>query len=71
VNKIVGIDEEDRKFIRENKELVNNQLSKKQNVETIFDEVKDKVSEKRLENTEMGKEYGNLRKNKSKVVNTE
>ena len=39
VNKIVGIDEEDRKFIRENKELVNNQLSKKQNVETIFDEV--------------------------------
>lgn len=71
VNKIVGIDEEDRKFIRENKELVNNQLSKKQNVETIFDEVKDKVSEKRLENTEMGKEYWELRKNKSKVVNTE
>lgn len=71
VNKIVGVDEADREFIRENKELVNNQLSKKQNVETIFDEVKDKVSDKRLENTEMGKEYGNLRKNKSKVVNTE
>jgi low affinity Fe/Cu permease len=53
INKIVGIDEEDRKFIRENKDLVNDTLSKKKNVETIVDEVKSKIDDKRLANTEM------------------
>lgn len=71
VNKIVWIDEADREFIRENKDLVNENLSKKKNVETIFDDVKEKVSEKRLENSDMGKEYEVLRNNKKKVVNTE
>ena len=71
VNKLVWIDEADREFIRENKDLVNENLSKKKNVETIFDNVKEKVSEKRLANSEMWKEYWDLRKNKSKVVNTQ
>lgn len=71
IDKIVWIDEKDREFIQNNKEIVNEYLDGKKSVETVFDEVKDKVSEKRLQNSEMGQEYGNLRKNKSKVVNTE
>ena len=71
IDKIVWIDEKDREFIQNNKEIVNEYLDGKKTVETVFDEVKDKVSEKRLQNSEMGQEYGNLRKNKSKVVNTE
>ena len=71
INKVVWIDENDRAFIRDNKEIVNEYLDWKKNVETVFDDVKEKVSEKRLANTEMWKEYGELRKDKSKVVNTE
>ena len=71
VDKIVWIDEKDREFIRNNKEIVNEYLDWKKNVETVFDNVKEKISEKRLANSEMWKEYGELRKNKSKVVNTE
>lgn len=70
INKLVGIDEADRKFIQENKDLTNQVLDWKKNVDTILDDVKEKVSEKRLANTEMWKEYGDLRKNKSKVVDT-
>lgn len=70
VNKVVWIDEADRKFIQENKDLTNDVLNWKKNVDTILNDVKDKVSEKRLENTELWKEYGELRKNKSKVVDT-
>lgn len=71
IDKIVWIDEKDRDFIQNNKKIVNEYLDGKRSVETVFDEVKDKVSEKRLESTEMWKEYWELRKNKSKVVNTE
>ena len=70
INKVVWIDEADRKFISENKDLTNDILNWKKNVNTILDDVKEKVSEKRLANTEMWKEYGDLRKNKSKVVDT-
>ena len=71
VDKIVWIDEKDREFIQSNKEIVNEYLDWKKNVETVFDDVKEKVSKKRLANSEMWKEYGDLRKNKSKVVNTQ
>ena len=71
VNKMVGIDEEDRKFIRENKDLVNETLSKKRNTETIYETVQEKLSDKALEKTEMGKEYDNLSKSKKKVVLTD
>ena len=71
VNKLVGIDEEDRQFIRENKNLVNETLSKKRNTETIYETVQEKLSDKALEKTEMGKEYDNLSKSKKKVVLTD
>lgn len=71
VDKIVWINEKDRDFIRENKDLVNDYLDWKKSTETVLDDVKEKVSEKRMENSEMWKEYWNLRKNKSKVVNTQ
>ena len=71
VDKIVWIDEKDRDFIQNNKEIVNEYLDGKRSVETVFDEVKEKISDKRLQNSEMGQEYWKLRKNKSKVVNTE
>ena len=70
VDKLVWVNEEDRKFIRENKDLVNQYIDGKKNVETVFEEVKSKINDKRLANTEMWKEYGNLRKNKTKVVDT-
>ena len=70
VDKLVWVNEEDRKFIRENKDLVNQYIDGKKNVETVFEEVKNKINDKRLANTEMWKEYGNLRKNKTKVVDT-
>lgn len=70
VDKLVWVNEEDRKFIRENKDLVNQYIDGKKNVETVFEEVKNKINDKRTANTEMWKEYGNLRKNKAKVVDT-
>lgn len=71
VNKVVGLDEEDRKLIRENKDLVNEYVSKKKNVETLYDDVKNKFDEKISEKIETGKEYEALYKSKKKVVNTE
>lgn len=70
INKVVGIDENDREFIRNNKELTNDILNWKKNVETILNDVKDKVSEKRVSNSDLWKEYDVLRKDKSKVVDT-
>lgn len=70
VDKLVWVSEEDRKFIRENKDLVNQYIDGKKSVEDVFDQVKTKINDKRLANTEMWKEYGNLRKNKTKVVDT-
>ena len=70
VDKLVWVNEEDRKFIRENKELVNQYIDGKKNVETVFEDVKEKINNKRSANAEMWKEYGNLRKNKTKVVDT-
>lgn len=70
IDKLVWVDEADREFIRDNKELVNNYIDGKKNVETVFEEVKNKINDKRQANTKMWKEYANLRKNKSKVVDT-
>jgi len=70
VDKLVWVNEEDRKFIRENKDLVNQYIDGKKNVETVFEEVKNKINDKRTANAEMWKEYATLRKNKSKVVDT-
>ena len=70
IDKLVWVDETDREFIRNNKELVNNYIDGKKSVETVFDDVKEKISDKRLANSEMWKEYWNLRKNKAKVVDT-
>lgn len=71
INKVVWIDEADRKFIQENKDLVNDFVDWKKNVETVFDEVKEKLSDKALEKAEMWAEYDNLAKNKKKIVNTQ
>ena len=71
IDKLVWVSEEDRKFIRENKDLVNQYIDGKKSVEDVFDQVKTKIDDKRLANTEMWKEYETLRKNKAKVVNTE
>ena len=71
INKVVWIDKEDRQFIRENKDLVNDHVSKKKSVDTVFDEVKEKLSDKALEKIETGKEYWELTKNKKKIVKTD
>ena len=71
INKMVGIDKEDRIFIKENKDLVNDYISWKKNTETVYDTVKEKLSDKALEKTEMWKEYDKLAQNTEKVVNTE
>lgn len=71
IDKLVWVSEEDRKFIRENKDLVNQYIDGKKNVENVFDDVKNKINDKRAANAEMWKEYETLRKNKAKVVNTE
>lgn len=70
INKIVGIDEQDREFIRNNKELVNDYLDGKKNVETVFEDVKEKINNKTLENSEMWKEYEVIRQ-RGQTVNTE
>ncbi|MBO7443987.1 MAG: hypothetical protein J6W16_05475 [Methanobrevibacter sp.] len=51
--------------------MVNETLSKKKNVETIYDDVKNKFDEKIVEKIETGEEYEQLYKSKKKVVNTE
>lgn len=71
INNLVWIDEKDREFIQNNKEIVNEYLDWKKNVETVFEEVKNKIDEKRVANSEMWKEYDTLRNNKKKVVNTQ
>ena len=71
INKMVWIDKEDRTFIKENKDLVNDYISWKKNVNTIYDEVLDKIDEKILEKIETWEEYSSLTKNKEKIVNTE
>ncbi len=71
INKMVWIDKEDRTFIKENKDLVNDYISWKKNTETIYDTVQEKLSDKALEKTEMGAEYDKLTQNTEKVVNTE
>lgn len=71
ITKTVGVDEADRKFIRENANLVNEYLDWKKNVETVYDNVKEKLSDKAMEKTEMGQEYDNLAKNKKKSVVTQ
>lgn len=70
INKMVWVDEKDRKFIRENKELVNNYLDGKKNVDTVLDDVKNKIEQKWIENSEMWKEYEVLRE-KGQTVNTD
>lgn len=71
VNKVVGLDEEDRKLIRENKDLVNEYIGKKKNVETLYDNVKNKFDDKITERIETGEEYEKLYKSKKKIVNTQ
>lgn len=71
INKMVGIDKEDRAFIKENKDLVNDYISWKKNVDTVYDNVKGKLDEKILERIETWKEYEKIYKNKKKIVDTE
>ena len=70
VTKTIGIDEADRKFIKQNADLVNEYLDGKKTVDTVYDDLKSKISEERLKNSEMGKQYDTLRKNKTRVVDT-
>lgn len=70
INKTVGVDKADREFIMNNKEIVDDYISWKKNVETVLDEVKNKIDEKQLANSEMGKEYDALRE-KWQTVSTE
>lgn len=70
IDKTIGIDKEDRQFIRDNKDMVNDYVSKKKTVDTAFDKLKEMIDDKRLEKTEMWQEYWKLRKNKAKVVDT-
>ena len=70
INKMVGIEKEDRTFIKNNKDLVNDYISGKKNVETVYDEVKEKISDKALENSEMWKQYDAIRE-KGQTVNTD
>ena len=71
INKMVGIDKEDRTFIKENKDLVNDYISWKKNTDTLYDTVQEKLSDKALEKTEAWKEYDKLTQNTEKVVNVE
>lgn len=70
IDKTIGIDKDDRQFIRDNKDMVNDYVSKKKTVDTAFDKLKEMIDDKRLEKTEMWQEYWKLRKNKAKVVDT-
>ena len=70
INKLVWIDKWDRTFIKNNKELVNDYLDWKKNVDTLLDDVKNKINDKQVSNSEMGKEYNALRE-KGQTVSTE
>lgn len=70
IDKTVWIDKADREFIMNNKEIVDDYVSGKKNVETVLEEVKNKIDEKQLSNSQMGKEYEAIRE-KGQTVNTE
>ena len=70
INKMTGLDEADRQFIRDNKKLVSDYMDWKKSVETVLDDVKNKIDEKQLANSEMGKEYDALRE-KGQTVDTQ
>lgn len=70
INKVVGMDKGDVTFIKNNKDLVNDYISWKKNVDTVLDDVKNKIEEKGMENYELGKEYDALRE-KWQTVSTE
>ena len=60
ITKTVGVDEWDRKFIRENADLVNQYLDGKKSVETVYDDVKKKIAGQELKTSKMGQEYDKL-----------
>ena len=70
INKTVGVDKADREFIMNNKDIVDDYVSGKKSVETILEDVKDKIDEKQLSNSQMWKEYETIRE-KWQTVSTE
>ena len=70
INKTVGVDKADREFIMNNKEIVDDYISWKKNVETVLEDVKNKIDEKQLANSQMWREYEALRA-KWQTANTE
>lgn len=70
INKTVWVDKADRQFIMDNKEIVDDYVSWKKNVDTVLEEVKNKIDEKQLANSEMWKEYDALRE-KWQTVDTQ
>lgn len=70
INKTVWVDKADREFIMNNKEIVDDYVSGKKNVETVLEDVKDKISDRQLANSEMWKEYDSIRE-KWQTVSTE
>ena len=70
INKMVWMDKGDITFIKNNKDLVNDYISWKKNVETVLDDVKNRIEEKGMENYELGKEYDAIRE-KGQTVSTE
>ena len=70
INKTVWVDKADREFIMNNKEIVDDYISWNKNVETVLEDVKNKIDEKQLANSQMWKEYDVLRE-KWQTVNTE
>ena len=70
INKTVWIDKADREFIMNNKEIVNDYVDGRKNVETVLEDVKDKISDRQLANSEMWKEYDAIRE-KGQTVSTE
>lgn len=70
INKMVWLDKGDITFIKNNKDLVNDYISWKKNVETVLDDVKNRIEEKGMENYELWKEYDAIREN-GQTVSTE
>lgn len=70
INKTVWVDKADREFIMNNKEIVDDYVSGKKNVETVLEDVKDKISDKQLSNSQMWKEYDAIRE-RWQTVSTE
>ena len=70
VNKVVWMDKGDITFIKNNKDLVNDYISWKKNVDTVLDDVKNKIEERWMENYELGKEYDAIRE-KWQTISTE